>query len=424
MTDDGDKFFEYVVIGTGILGSISYKVLTDKKFSTKVINVEDLPNLQNHKDNKFNFEKNTIFYGLGGTSNIWASTYDFYPKTYDLSYIDKLYTEKNFKSVESTLKFFNVPIAELQKNHFEDKSYFLSDVPKQNINLAIRNRELFKFEDIFNKIDLLNISLKNLKIDPINKVIQDKYSNKVIRYNKIILAAGGIGNPFLIDRYFTKNKNNGKNYMNHLKFSPLVFETNKFIKTSKVTGLRRTKDFELFPTYQVENNSEGLIHSFRIYTALRSDVHPKSKTLIKVIDKIIRKFGFSKFFKVLVYTDMKPATNFLKFDNDNIILNTSKDSTMNLIVSSISDIHHLLESHLKIKNVFINTDYVVREGSHHIGTTIMGKNADEAVVDENLNLFGFKEVKVIGTSTLPAAGSGHPTLTAMILAILKLKSDF
>ena len=53
MTDDGDKFFEYVVIGTGILGSISYKVLTDKKFSTKVINVEDLPNLQNHKDNKF-----------------------------------------------------------------------------------------------------------------------------------------------------------------------------------------------------------------------------------------------------------------------------------------------------------------------------------------------------------------------------------
>lgn len=424
MTDGSDEVFEYVIIGTGILSSVCYKVLTDKKFSTKVVNVEDIPNLQNHKNNKFNFEKNTIFYGLGGTSNIWASTYDFYPKNYDLSYINKLYTEKNLKLVESTLKFFNVPITELQKNHFENKSYFLSDVPKQNINLAIRNRELFKFKDIFNKKDLINISFKNFKIDPINKAIQDKCSNKVLRYNKLILAAGGIGNPFLIDKYFTKNKNNGKNYMNHLKFSPLVFETNKYIKTNKVTGLRRTKDFELFPTYQVENNSDGLIDSFRIYTALRSDAYPKSNALIKVIDRIIRKFGFSKFFKILVYTDMKPATNFLKFDKDNIILNTSRDTTMNSIVSSISDIHNLLKSHLKIKNIFVKKDFVVREGSHHIGTTIMGKNADEAVVDKNLNLFGFKEVKVIGTSTLPLAGSGHPTLTAMILAILKLKSDF
>lgn len=423
MSDDSDKVFDYVVVGTGILSAVSYKTLTDKKLSTKVINVEGLPKLQNHKDNKFNFEKNTIFYGLGGTSNIWASTYDFYPKAYNLPYLDKLYTEKNLKLVESTLKFFNVPIAELQNKHFKDKSYFFVNIPKQNINLAIRNRKLFKFKDIFNKMDLININFKNLKIDPINKLIQDKYSNKVIRYKKIILAAGGIGNPFLIDKYFTKNKSNGKNYMNHLKFSPLVFETKKYLRTNKVTGLKKNKDFEFIPTYLVKNSSKGLIHSFRIYVALRSDVYPKSNPLIKAIDKIIRKFGYSKFFKILIYTDMKPATNFLQFENDNIILNTSLDSTMNLVVSSISDIHDLLKSHLKIKNVFNKKDYIIREGSHHMGTTIMGKNSDEAVVDQNLNLFGFKDVKVVGTSSLPLAGSGHPTLTSMIVAILELKGD-
>jgi len=113
----------------------------------------------------------------------------------------------------------------------------------------------------------------------------------------------------------------------------------------------------------------------------------------------------------------------LQFENDNIILNTSLDSTMNLVVSSISYIHDLLKSHLKIKNVFNKKDYIIREGSHHMGTTIMGKNSDEAVVDQNLNLFGFKDVKVVGTSSLPLAGSGHPTLTSMIVAILELKGD-
>ena len=53
----------------------------------------------------------------------------------------------------------------------------------------------------------------------------------------------------------------------------------------------------------------------------------------------------------------------------------------------------------------------------------MGEHANNSVVDSNSNLYGYNNIKVFGTSVLPKAGSGHPTLAAMILTILELEKN-
>lgn len=418
-----NKVFDYVIIGTGILSSVAYKTLLDKNYDIKVVNIEKLPDLQNENKNKFNFKEGTIFYGKGGTSNIWSSTYDFYPKNYLPLFLDKILSNENIRSAQNILSYFQVPLNEIQNINADKKEYFMSVVDGVEVNFAIRNKELFNFYEVFNKKDIWDIDLKNLEIDHYEQKIVDKLSNEKIYYKNLILTAGGVGNPFLINKYFKNNKNNGNNYMNHLKFSPLVFETSKRLRISKVIGTKKLRDYEIIPTYFIKNEDEELLHSYRIYTSLRTEVEKNSNYLSLIIDKLLRKLGFSKYFKILVYTDMMPGKNYLKFTNNEIILNSTLDTTIENISDFISAIQCDLRKHPNVKKVVNKVNYEINEGSHHIGTTTMGEHADNSVVDLNSNLYGYNNIKVFGTSVLPKAGSGHPTLAAMILTILELEKN-
>ena len=417
-----NKVFDYVIIGTGIMSSVAYKTLMNKNYDIKVININNLPGLQNEKQNKFNFKKGTMFYGKGGTSNIWSSTYDLYPKNYLPIFLDKILSNENISSVRNILNYFQVPLHEIQIINADKKNYFMNDVDGVEVNFAIRNKEFFNFYKVFNKKDIWDVDLNNLEIDHYEQQIKDQLSNEKIYYKTLLLTAGGIGNSFLINKYF-KNKNNGKNYMNHLKFSPLVFETSKRLRIRRVIGRNKLNDYEIIPTYFIKDEDEKLLHSYRIYTSLRTEVEKNCNYSSLIIDKLFRKIGFSKYFKVLVYTDMKPRKNYLKFTNNEIILNSTEDTTIENISNFISAVHCDLKEHPNVKKVVNKVNYAINEGSHHIGTTIMGEHPDNSVVDLNSNLYGYENIKVFGTSVLPQAGSGHPTLTAMILTILELEKN-
>lgn len=54
--------------------------------------------------------------------------------------------------------------------------------------------------------------------------------------------------------------------------------------------------------------------------------------------------------------------------------------------------------------------------SHHAGTTRMGINKNQSVVDANLRVHGVENLHVAGTSVFPTSGHANPTLTAVILA--------
>jgi choline dehydrogenase-like flavoprotein len=65
------------------------------------------------------------------------------------------------------------------------------------------------------------------------------------------------------------------------------------------------------------------------------------------------------------------------------------------------------------------TKFINRDGhyGHHMGTTRMGLNPTDSVVDEHCKVHGLKNLYVAGSSVFPTFGFANPTLTIVALAI-------
>ncbi len=417
------KEYDYAIIGSGILGSVCYKFLKQSGKTVKVIDLTDLPNLSNSKNNIFDFKEGTVFYGTGGTSKVWSSTYDLYPKNiFPKEIEDKLQVE-NIVKFCNFLEYFGIPLRELLNQNKINKKFY-SFENNFEINLTIRNNKNFKFESVFEIDDLQKLSIHNFTLDTKSKIITNSSTGTSEKYNKIIFAAGGLGNSYLINLYFNKYENaNGKNYTNHLKFVPIIFETKKYQRINKILNQRKKNNHVMFPSYLLSDKKNGLIHSFRIYNSsikqIKSDV--SYRTLL--FERILRKFGFSKYFKVLIYSDMKQSVNFLEFTKNSITLNSSNDRTIEDLQQTIEKLKLQISKNKHVKKALLKDNFEISEGSHHIGLTSMGSNNQNSVVDLNLNLHHDDGFKIVGTSVLPCPASGHPTLTSVLLALLSLEND-
>ena len=58
----------------------------------------------------------------------------------------------------------------------------------------------------------------------------------------------------------------------------------------------------------------------------------------------------------------------------------------------------------------------VRDASHHMGTTRMGKTPDDGVVDKNCKVFGIDNLYIAGSSVFPTGGNANPTYTILALS--------
>jgi choline dehydrogenase-like flavoprotein len=54
---------------------------------------------------------------------------------------------------------------------------------------------------------------------------------------------------------------------------------------------------------------------------------------------------------------------------------------------------------------------------HHIGTTRMGADDSDGVVDDNCQVFGTQGLFVAGSSVFPTSGYANPTLTIVALSL-------
>ena len=63
---------------------------------------------------------------------------------------------------------------------------------------------------------------------------------------------------------------------------------------------------------------------------------------------------------------------------------------------------------------FINLD---GHYGHHMGTTKMGVNHNDSVVDQNCKVHGLKNIYIAGSSVFPTFGFANPTLTIIALSI-------
>jgi choline dehydrogenase-like flavoprotein len=60
---------------------------------------------------------------------------------------------------------------------------------------------------------------------------------------------------------------------------------------------------------------------------------------------------------------------------------------------------------------------------HHMGTTLMGTNMENSVVDENLKTHTVNNLYILSSSTFPTGGASNPTFTIIQLA-LRLSQHF
>ena len=60
---------------------------------------------------------------------------------------------------------------------------------------------------------------------------------------------------------------------------------------------------------------------------------------------------------------------------------------------------------------------VADNGCHHIGSTRMGENTKNSVVDKNLLVHNTKNLYVVGSSTFTTGGAVNPTLSICQLSL-------
>ena len=58
-----------------------------------------------------------------------------------------------------------------------------------------------------------------------------------------------------------------------------------------------------------------------------------------------------------------------------------------------------------------------KHGPHQVGTTRMGRNAEEGVVDADLRTFSSKNLFVASSSSLPTSSRANPTSATVALAL-------
>ena len=118
-----------------------------------------------------------------------------------------------------------------------------------------------------------------------------------------------------------------------------------------------------------------------------------------------------------------PFINF-KFNLSNLDIETIRASAFNFS-KWFASINY---GRVKLKNWVSNTSLSPKRDDfewygHHMGTTLMGTNMENSVVDENLKTHTVNNLYILSSSTFPTGGASNPTFTIIQLA-LRLSQHF
>jgi len=211
-------------------------------------------------------------------------------------------------------------------------------------------------------------------------------------------------------------------------------ELNKFV------DLNCDYSLNLVPNSRFINNDQILNSSLMIHYKFIDKKKYKNnffKQLKCVAPKYINKFFFPKNYRdsheftIKLLSDQKP-----EYENK-IILSDKLDSfgipqpiiywkrSNNIRISSRKIIENLgiffIDNNLgriAAQDFLFNNNYFEhKNGYHHMGGTIMGKDINNSVVDKNLKVHDTKNLFICGSSVFCTGGYAHPTLTIVKLAL-------
>lgn len=450
--------YDYIIVGSGPAGSVLANNLATQ--GSKVALIERASN------KRFFGNKNSYIFSpyinecpnfytpqfsdqLGGNSVLWNNKI-FLISEDEFNKSDWGFTYNELKKYSKDLSF-KLNIDHNSINYIEENTRLKLSSSKREKKLG----NIFQFLKIKenNNIDLYNpyspveIKTKENYAKQLKIVKENSREEILLNINKaLILCAGGLGNPNLINNLLpNSSKLIGKNLCDHPHINLGKFNKNDSEEFLHFAKYFLRKKIDLF-----EKNA--YLEKNKTFAGIQMDLHEDplkylKKTYIRIQSINLKKFFlffilvygfiFKIFKKFIILFKMSHKYSFEFFfsqslnQNNSVSLNTSnKDkyglfkSDVNLSFSDndIKNYNNLVELFFEEKIVNKNIKYSkfnlekILIGLHPSCTTIIGDNISNGCVNKDLNLFGYKNVFVSGSSVFKTNGFTNPTWTIMTLS--------
>ena len=398
-----------------------YKKILKLLFSNSIgTKPENLPNVTDYKESYFD---NTFL-----NNNIFDFPNSFHPKkiqkfNYKSKFSKKLinahnikiftkYTATNFTFDENKKSILNVEIKSLKNtHHIKSKIFILCAGGIENPRILlnnIKNNTLLKNELIgkyfmehpITKIGTIHLK-KEVPLSTFFTIFKNNYNyRKGIRFTEVQQKQNKILNS-------------------HIFINP-VFEENNYAKIRKIIKtllkIKRPTNI-ILKNLSINNLLEN------IYFAPTKNTNFFINNFIRLyFNKISHNFTFTKL-EVMYHGEQSPNIS------SKVYLNDSKDiNNLNNMNIEWKLNHHDYNSIDHFKNYFINnpsdlflfsddSSAEIKSQNHKTGTTRMGDNKLDGVVDKNCKIFDINNLYVSGSSVFRTSGSANPGITEMAISL-------
>lgn len=422
-----------IIIGAGLAGIIIANKLS-KNPNIKVTLIEKSLEIGPVYNDLYLKNKSGLDFtrgaGKGGTSNLWHSGLIRIPS--NVEFIKKISLQDWYEETERLL------ISSKENKKIESESIFYP---------------FKRFKATVSKDVKVIISDNILKIDRVNNYIELKNGQLLnkIKYDFLVLSAGGLGSPELVQRYMTdlyqKNNNIGSNLTDHIYTSPAIIKLHK-LKFMRFSFLRKLGIER--PGYVIKDQNQGLNHIIYLrplYSAEKlnrngEDLRKiligywgsrnKFKDLIKIltnislfIDLFVNKIPLPLpvwKLKILVVSEQHCLNkNNVKYDD----IKKRTEVTWEVNSAEISSIKNALkrfqlswkDQNFKSSSEVLNWENNVQMCCHHSGTMRISESMIDGVVNTDLKLHGTDNIYVCDGSVLPETSYANTGYTIAALAL-------
>lgn len=426
-----------VVIGAGLSGLVvANKLAQNNEYSVTVLEKGAL-NSPINDDRYYRGQSPNLSFtraqGIGGTSNYWHSGLLKMPKSVSWAY-NMLYKSGWYTQATNLVdcKFPQTEKSDIQHNEYDYIYYPVKRyraIPKQSVC-------------VMSGVD-------GIKIDAHNSNIGFNISGTVhcLDFDILILAAGGIGTPLLLQEEFHRDQFQhspiGKNLTDHISSNPMK------IRLKKLSWIRFSSIFYkgiIRKGHIYKDPKSGLNHIIYLRPAinllLRSHSQALKRLLIgfwatpnkiqsllklassidMLLEIIANKLPMpipTRYLSVSIVSEQESKnSNSVSFDGEkkNIVWNFSDVERK----SVISACHWFISnSGLSIDGVSIaNPQEIEFTGCcHHSGTASFGDDRSCNVVDKSLKMYGHDNIYICDGSVLPDTSYANTGLTLIALAL-------
>lgn len=426
--------YDIIIVGSGPAGiSLALKLSSD--FGAKILLIESGAE---SPDSKIQVLSKTRAQGdlpashfskhsqrlIGGTSSLWAGWSTMMEKRafnlggWPISY-DELaaYYPAAAKVIDLPDASYKNPSNHLGNSGLVFKPFYLSPPTrfKQKFLQKIREDRNIRF---LTNTTCLKLNREKNRI--VSVVVADSYGEskpELFKSSVTLLACGGLGNArLLMLSGYNEYPALGKTFMEH----PHIYNSGEIVldyeAVAELVSSRATTSKKIKPAFQFSDEfciSEK-VPNFSI------EFNVTEPSLMNLFGK--RKFGFVS--PSSIRGEMLP-----NFENKFVL--TNKQDRFRQKTGKLDFAFHyddmaakcwdlfseqLIRSGYGRAGVFAGSTQKIHGGGHLMGTTRMGKEIEDSVVDSNCKVHQTENLYIVGSSIFPYCGAANPTWTIIALA--------